>query len=78
MDIKKPVKSYKAGAISFNIWENEVGEDTFKSFTFQRAYKDKDDKWQHTQSLKVNDLPKLIALADEAYKDSIVIENNAI
>ena len=75
MENNKPVKSYKAGAISFNVWENEVGNEKFKSFTFQRSYKDKDDKWQHTQSLKVNDLPKLMALVEEAYKDCVIVEN---
>lgn len=70
----KPLKIYKAGAISLSLWENETKDGNFKSFTLSRAYKDKDDNWQHTQSLKVADLPKLKVLLDQAYTDHIFTE----
>lgn len=65
----KPVKTYKAGVLSLSLWENEAEEGTFKSFSFNKSYKDKEDKWQQTQILKTSDLPKLKILLDEAYKD---------
>lgn len=71
----KPTKIYKAGAISLSLWENETQDgNTMSSFTLNRSYKDKDDKWQKTQTLRVSDLPKLKVLLDEAYKDSIFNE----
>ena len=71
----KPIKSYKAGVISLNVWENEIGEEKLKSFNFQRSYKDAQDQWQQTQSLRLSDLPKLMVLLEEAYKEQIVSEN---
>lgn len=74
-ETNKPKKTYKAGALFLNVWENELGEEKIKSFSFQRSYKDKQDEWQHTQSLRVSDLPKLMVLLEEAYKDEVIVEN---
>lgn len=72
----KPIRVYKAKAITLSVWENEGENDKkFNSITFQRSYLDKDELWQHTQSLHVSDLPILKVLLDEAYKDSIVKES---
>jgi len=69
----KPEKVYKAGALSLSLWENE-GKDNMKlsSFSFQRAYKDEKDEWQHTQNLRIQDLPKLRILVEQAYKDQVL------
>ncbi|MEC8220914.1 MAG: hypothetical protein VX028_02475 [Nanoarchaeota archaeon] len=72
----KPIRVYKAKAITLSVWENEGENDKkFNSITFQRSYLDKEEQWQHTQSLHVSDLPILQVLLEEAYKDSIVKEN---
>ncbi len=68
----KPIKVYKAGVITLNLWENETVEGKMKSFTFSRSYKDKEDNWQSTQSLRTSDLPKMKILIDEAYKDLVL------
>lgn len=68
---KKPLKNYKAGALSLSVWENEGG---MKSVTFNRAYKDKSEKWQHTQNLRLDDLVKLKFLFDEAYREFVLHE----
>lgn len=68
----KPIKTYKVGVLSLSMWENESKENDggkLKSFTFQRSYKDLNEKWQHTQLLRLSDLPKLRILIEEAYKD---------
>lgn len=72
MTDNKPIKTYKAGVLSLSLWENEGNEGKMKSFTFNRSYKDKEDSWQKTQSLRVSDLPKLKILLEEAYKDLII------
>jgi len=66
----KPVQQFRAGAVQVSAWENP-GKDnkgTFLTFTSQRSYKDKDDKWQHTQTLRANDLPTLSMLLNKAFE----------
>jgi len=71
-EINKPAKTYKAGVLSLTLWENKSSEgEILKSFTIQRSYKDKDEKWQHTTNLRTSDLPKLNLLLAEAYKEQI-------
>ncbi len=72
---KKPLKTYKAKELQLSVWENKTEEgDTFKKISFQRSYKDKDDNWQSTQTLRIKDLPKLNILIIKAYNDEILIE----
>ena len=73
----RPIKTYKAGVLSLSLWENEGVEGKMKSFTFNRSYKDKEDAWQKTQSLRTSDLPKMKILLDEAYKDLILNSVNS-
>jgi len=70
----KPTKVYKAGLLNLSLWENEGKEGTIKSFTFQRSYQDTEGKWNHTQSIKTTDIPKLIAVLNKAYSDMVLIE----
>ena len=75
----KPLKTYKVGVLSLSMWENESKENDgnkLKSFTFQRSYKDASEKWQHTQLLRLSDLPKLRILIEEAYKDVVFTESD--
>lgn len=75
MEGKKPIKTYKAGLLSVNVWENETVTGSMKSFSFQRGYKDeKNDEWKNTQSLRLRDLPVLAILLDEVYKDECILE----
>lgn len=66
----QPVQKYRAGPIIVNIWENESKESGKKYYTISldRIYKDKNDSWQHTGSLRVNDLPKATLLLQKAYE----------
>jgi len=69
----KPSKVYKAGVLNLSLWENITDEgDVLKSFTIQRSYKDKEDKWKHTSNLRSSDLPRLKILLNEAYKELIL------
>ena len=69
-----PEKKFSTGAISATVWKNigknkKTGEDVeFRSITLQRAYKDKNDEWQHTNSMRVNDLPKAALVLNKAYE----------
>src|SRR3989338_103465 len=76
-----PEKNFRAGAISATIWRNvgqkENGEETeYKTISIERRYTDKEGKWQSTNSLRVNDLPKAKVALEEAYKYLVLNEQN--
>jgi len=68
-----PEKKFSAGAISAAVWKNEAKNKAgevmeFKTITLQRTYKDKDNRWQHTNSLRLNDLPRASLVLQKAYE----------
>ena len=68
-----PEKKFSTGAINATIWKNtgksKSGEDVeYRTISIERRYKDKNDEWQSTASLRVNDLPKAALVLQEAYK----------
>jgi len=79
-----PEKKFSTGAIRATIWKNmaknQQGQDIeYRTISIDRRYKDKDGNWQSTNSLRVNDLPKLALVANEAYRYLILkdMEGNA-
>ncbi len=76
----KPEKKIRAGAISATIWKNSKQKDgknfEYRSVSFERSYKDKSGQWKTTNSLSMQDLPKAIAVIDEAYKYLIFNTSN--
>ena len=69
----QPEKKFSTGAISATIWKNsgvsKTGEPTeYRTVQVQRVYKDKNDQWQNTSSLRVNDLPKASLVLNKAYE----------
>jgi len=67
----KPIRTYKIGALKLNVWRNKGKEGEYKTFTFERIYK-KDEEWQSTQSLRINDLLKLQLLLNKAYENEVL------
>jgi hypothetical protein len=68
-----PLKSFRSGALSVAIWENEnLSPDglvqSYKTVTFERRYKDRNGEWKSTNSLRVNDLPKATLILSKAYE----------
>ena len=66
-------KKFRAGAISATVWLNQgqskTGEAThWRTISLQRGYKDKEDKWQNTTSMRVNDLPRAALVLQQAYE----------
>ena len=69
----QPEKKFSTGAISATVWKNTgVGKDgqpfESHSVSLQRRYKDKTGQWKSTDSMRVNDLPKVALVVEEAYK----------
>jgi len=65
----KPVKKFKAGAISATIWGNQSKEGkTWNSVTFSRSYKDNTNSWKNTNNFRESDLPKLNLVSQKAFE----------
>ena len=79
-----PEKRFSTGAISATVWKNtgknkKTGEDVeFRSITLQRAYKDKNDEWQHTNSMRVNDLPKAALVLNKSYEYLVLRDTSSL
>lgn len=72
-----PAKKYRAGAIEVSVWKNTMKTDKGVEYdkysaSIQRSYKDKNDEWQKTASMNLNDLPKLITLLQKAFDELTV------
>ena len=68
-----PEKKFRAGAVSATVWLNKgqktTGEESeYRTISIERSYTDKEGKWQTTNSLRVNDLPKMTVVAQKAYE----------
>jgi hypothetical protein len=70
----QPEKKFSTGAISATVWKNtgknkKTGEEVeFRTISLQRRYKDKNDEWQSSNSLRLNDLPKAALVINKAYE----------
>lgn len=68
-----PEKTFRAGAISATIWENETERDgkksAYRTISLVRNYMDKKtNEWKTTNSFRVTDLPKAILVMSKAYE----------
>jgi len=69
----KPTAKLRDGMLTATIWKNEnssgdTGEvKTFYSVDLSRSYKDKDDKWQETNSFSGSELLRVGNLVQTAY-----------
>ena len=72
MGKKLPETKFRSGAICATVWANETIRDgkrvEYRTVSFERSYKDKDDTWKTTNSLRTTDLPKAILVLSKAYE----------
>ena len=80
----KPEKKFSTGAICATVWKNtgksKAGEEVeYRTVGIDRRYKDKNDEWQSTNSMRVNDLPKAALVLNKAYEYIVLRDtpNNA-
>lgn len=75
--MSKPIKKFSAGGIQVAVWENEGKEGKqFYSVSVDRRYKDKNDEWKSTNSLKATDLPKAVLALNKAYEYLTLKDDN--
>jgi hypothetical protein len=72
MEKRKPVQSFRYGAIEAAIWANDTGNGTIYNVTFARRYKD-GEEWKSSDFFGRDDLLVLAKLADQAH--SWIYEN---
>lgn len=67
-----PLLKIKAGSVTATVWNNTRkinGKDVdVKSVRIERNYQDRQGKWVGTPTFQTRDLPKVILVAQEAYK----------
>jgi hypothetical protein len=68
-----PEKKFRAGPVAATIWANNVLDKdgkvvTFRTVSFERSYKDKNDAWKTTSSLRMNDLPRASLVLEKAFE----------
>ena len=75
----RPLKKFRAGSVSCALWENEAKVDgknvTMLKATIERRYKDKDGKWQSSNSVSRNEIPLAIWCLQKAF-DVFIEEQN--
>ena len=71
-----PEKRFRAGAVSATVWRNKTkeGNGEYHTVAIERCYKDKDDNWQTTNSMRTNDLPKANVVLQKAYEFIVLNE----
>ena len=68
----KPEMTFRAGGVKATIWNNSAMKDgkkiEYKTVSFDRSYKDKEDAWKTTNSLRSNDIPKAVLVLSKAFE----------
>ena len=65
----QPVERIRRGNLASAIWANEAESGrTLYSASFQKSFRDTDQKWHNLQSFNLTDLPALAVLIDETYR----------
>jgi hypothetical protein len=69
----KPVYEVRLGCVRGAIWKNATSKGTWHKVTFSKLFKDRNNKWQDTESFAREDLLLLAEIARQAayilYKD---------
>ena len=81
--VNLPEKKFRAGGISATVWKNTghsaKGESVeYKTISLERAYKDAAGAWQHTTSLRFNDLPRACVALQKAYEFLVLREQDVV
>ncbi len=64
----KPTATLRDGRIKATIWKQDSEKGGFFRVNFSRAYRDKDDKWQDSDSFSGAELLRVAYLATKAYE----------
>lgn len=74
-ETKKPIQKFKSRNIDVSIWQNKGEKGDFLTVSTNRSYKDKEDNWKNTNTMRINDIPVLINNLQKAYDYGINKKN---
>jgi len=77
MEGNKPVYKIRVGGIEVAVWENKssgTNNGTFETISMHRNYKDKNNDWQTTATLRTGDIPKAVLALQKAYEKIVLKE----
>lgn len=60
---QKPAAEVKSGAVVGTIWKNDGPQGPFHTITVSRFYKDRENNWQRTKTLRPKDMPDVVSVA---------------
>ena len=64
-----PDKKFKAGPVTATVWKGVSPKGSvYYNVQIGRSYKDKDNNWKNTSSMRENDVPKALVLLQKAYE----------
>lgn len=79
----KPEVKFKSGGVTATVWSNTIfneggenGSGSFFNVVISKSYKDKNDQWQESNSLKVADIPKALLVLQKAYEYTALDKND--
>ena len=61
----QPEAKFKSGAVVASVWKNDGQNGPYRTVTLTRSYKDKDDKWQRTTTMRPKDMDDVIIVAGQ-------------
>lgn len=74
-----PDKKFKAGPVTATVWKGVSPKGAaYYNVQIGRSYKDKDNNWKNTNSLRENDVPKAMVLLHKAYEYVISQQANSV
>jgi hypothetical protein len=70
---KGPERKFRAGAVSATVWKNDRQRATGETFSYHtisldRRYKDQTGSWKSASSFRLQDLPKVTLVLNEAFR----------
>lgn len=67
----RPEKKFQAGGVVASVWVNTRSfngqPQEIKSVSLERRYKDSSGEWKSSTSFSINELPKVLVVAAQAY-----------
>jgi hypothetical protein len=80
MEKNHPEMKFRAGAVTATVWANKGQKDgaetAYSTISLERSYKDKNNSWQSTSSMRTNDLPKAALVLTKAYEYLVLNHQN--
>lgn len=65
-ETKKPVQTFREGAIGLSVWKRNGAQGTYYEFTLARAYKKSEDQVGYAQSFKEENEEALVKVIEQA------------